>query len=134
MTQRSDLLELTPEALMALSNAGFVKRAQKEVAEGKLPELTERNDGCIDAKFSDGNQVTFPPGKTLRDAACSCPASSMCRHRVTLVLAYQALHATGVPPEADDAQPQEPAPAWSRPDLVNSLAMSRSRLLAGLKS
>lgn len=113
MTQRSDLLELTPEALMALSNAGFVKRAQKEVAEGKLPELTERNDGCIDAKFSDGNQVTFPPGKTLRDAACSCPASSMCRHRVTLVLAYQALHATGVPPEADDAQPQEPAPAWS---------------------
>ncbi|MEB7885449.1 SWIM zinc finger family protein [Serratia fonticola] len=113
MTQRSDLLELTPEALMALSNAGFVKRAQKEVAEGKQPELTERDDGCIDARFGDGNQVTFPPGKTLRDATCSCPASSMCRHRVTLVLAYQALHATGLPPEAGDAQPQGSAPAWS---------------------
>lgn len=113
MIKRSDLLELTPQALIALSNAGFVKRAQKEVAEGKLPELTEHDDGRIDALFADGNKVTFPMGKTLRDAACSCPASSMCRHRVTLVLAYQALHAAGVPPEADDTQPQEPSPGWS---------------------
>ena len=109
MTTRSDLLELTPQALMALSNAGFVKRAQKEVAEGKLPELTEHDDGRIDALFADGNKVIFPLGKTLRDATCSCPASSMCRHRVTLVLAYQALHA----PEDDETQPQEPSPGWS---------------------
>lgn len=105
MTKRSDLLELTAEALMALSNAGFVKRAQKEVAEGKLPELTERDDGRVDAVFGDGNKVSFPMGKNLRDATCSCPASSMCRHRVTLVLAYQALHANGVTSEVDDTQP-----------------------------
>lgn len=113
MTIRSDLLELTPEALMALSNAGFVKRAQKEVAEGKLPELTEHDDGRVDATFGDGNQVSFPMGKTLRDATCSCPASSMCRHRVTLVLAYQALHAAGVTSEADDTQPPAVSAGWS---------------------
>lgn len=113
MTKRSDLLELTPEALMALSNAGFVKRAQKEVAEGKYPELTEHDDGRIDALFGDGNKVTFPMGKTLRDATCSCPASSMCRHRVTLVLAYQALHNAEVASEADDAQPPELLANWS---------------------
>ena len=98
---------------MALSNAGFVKRAQKEVAEGKLPELTEHDDGRVDATFGDGNQVSFPMGKTLRDATCSCPASSMCRHRVTLVLAYQALHAAGVTSEADDTQPPAPSAGWS---------------------
>ncbi|WP_411705718.1 SWIM zinc finger family protein [Edaphovirga cremea] len=111
--KRSDLLELTPQALMALSNAGFVKRAQKEVAEGKLPELVEHDDGRIDAKFSDGNKVTFPEGKTLRDATCSCPASSMCRHRVMLVLTYQALHVTAASQKAGNAQPQEPASGWS---------------------
>ena len=36
---RGDLLELTPEALTALANAGFVKRAQKDVAAGLLPVL-----------------------------------------------------------------------------------------------
>lgn len=118
MTKRSDLLELTPEALMALSNAGFVKRAQKEVAEGKLPELTEHDDGAIDAVFSDGNKVTFPVGKTLRDAACSCPASSMCRHRVTLVFAYQALHTTAATEETGDAQPSSNwSPAKFSPQL-----------------
>lgn len=111
--KRSDLLELTSEALTALSNAGFVKRAQKEVAEGILPELTEHDDGRIDAKFRDGNKVTFPVGKNLRDAACSCSASSLCRHRVSLVLAYQALHATAVGKEAGDAQPQPPSQGWS---------------------
>ena len=105
--KRCDLLELTPEALMALSNAGFVKRAQKEIAEGKLPELTEHDDGCIEALFGDGNKVTFPAGKTLRDAACSCPASSMCRHRVTLVLAYQALNSSAVEIKDQSVEPEE---------------------------
>jgi hypothetical protein len=39
---RADLLELTPEALTALANAGFVKRAQKDVAAGLLPKPGEQ--------------------------------------------------------------------------------------------
>ncbi|MFO0673774.1 MAG: hypothetical protein U0235_29840 [Polyangiaceae bacterium] len=32
---REDLLALTPEAMAALANVGLVKRAQREIAEGK---------------------------------------------------------------------------------------------------
>lgn len=88
-THRADLLELTPEALTALANAGFVKRAQKDVAAGLLPRLATEADGTVVAEFSDGARTRLPPGRTLRDAACTCAASGMCRHRVMLVLAYQ---------------------------------------------
>ncbi|MBN3829930.1 hypothetical protein G3O00_41150, partial [Burkholderia sp. Ac-20384] len=87
---RDDLLELTPEALTALANAGFVKRAQKDVAAGALPALVVDGDGTVHASFDDGVRTSLPLGRTLRDAACSCTASGMCRHRVMLVLAYQA--------------------------------------------
>jgi hypothetical protein len=87
---RADLLELTPEALTALANAGFVKRAQKDVAAGLLPALESAEDGTVTASFDGGVRTRLPPGRTLRDAQCSCPASGMCRHRVMLVLAYQA--------------------------------------------
>jgi len=86
---RTDLLELTPAALTALANAGFVKRAQKDVAAGLLPQLEHTANGTIVARFADGTTTHLPPGCTLADAECTCPASGMCRHRVMLVLAYQ---------------------------------------------
>lgn len=115
---RADLLELTPEALTALANAGFVKRAQKDVAAGLLPRLATEADGTVVAEFADGARTRLPPGRTLRDAACTCAASGMCRHRVMLVLAYQQQCAAGAAAstraggskgvEAGDA-PAEPA-------------------------
>ncbi|RRA23736.1 hypothetical protein DF038_09950 [Burkholderia cepacia] len=87
---RDDLLELTPEALTALANAGFVKRAQKDVAAGAVPAVAVDGDGTVHASFADGVRTSLPPGRTLRDAACNCTASGMCRHRVMLVFAYQA--------------------------------------------
>lgn len=118
---RADLLELTPEALTALANAGFVKRAQKDVAAGVLPQLENGADGVVVAHFDDGVRTSLPPGRTLRDAQCSCPASGMCRHRVMLVLAYQARAAAakalgpGAETEAEAAQRTRDAPdgAWS---------------------
>jgi hypothetical protein len=91
--RRTDLLELGPEALAALANTGFVKRAQKDVAAGVLPVLHEDPDGTVHALFDEGVQTSMGPGVTLRDAVCNCSASGMCRHRVMLVLAYQAQHA-----------------------------------------
>lgn len=98
---RTDLLELTPEALIALANAGFVKRAQKDVAAGLLPRLEVADDGTVAAHFDDGVSTRLPPGRTLRDAVCGCPASGMCRHRVMLVLAYQAQAAATRGADAD---------------------------------
>ncbi|MDF3835229.1 SWIM zinc finger family protein [Cupriavidus basilensis] len=86
---RADLLELTPEALVALANAGFVKRAQKEMAEGKAPALAQDADGTLHATYADGTRTSLAAGRSLRDAACSCIASGLCRHRILLVLAYQ---------------------------------------------
>lgn len=125
---RADLLELTPEALTALANAGFVKRAQKDVAAGLLPQLEAGADGTVSASFDDGVRTRLPPGRTLRDAQCSCPASGMCRHRVMLVLAYQAQAASSASAPASPAA--EPAPAeaegaWS-PAQFDDAALAAS--------
>jgi hypothetical protein len=128
---RADLLELTPEALTALANAGFVKRAQKDVAAGLLPKLESNADGVVAAHFDDGVRTSLPPGRTLRDAQCSCPASGMCRHRVMLVLAYQALAAsskasalTSASASAEEA-PAESSGAWS-PAQFDDAALAAS--------
>lgn len=86
---RPELLELTPQALTALSNAGFVKRSLKELENGNVPEISHENDALI-ATFSDGVRTQLANGRTER-AQCSC---GMCRHRVMLVLSYQRLCAT----------------------------------------
>ncbi|WP_157313940.1 SWIM zinc finger family protein [Chitinibacter sp. GC72] len=91
LTLRPDLLSLSDEALIALSNAGFVKKAHKELQEGKAPALTAGDDGALIAHYADGHVTTLAAGGGLRDARCSCPASGLCRHRVTLVLAYRQL-------------------------------------------
>jgi hypothetical protein len=132
---RADLLELTPEALTALANAGFVKRAQKDVAAGLLPKLQSNADGVVVAHFDDGVRTSLPPGRTLRDAQCSCPASGMCRHRVMLVLAYQALAASSkasAPTSAtksasasEEEAPAESGGAWS-PAQFDDAALAAS--------
>ncbi|RUR68899.1 hypothetical protein EJP67_17715 [Variovorax guangxiensis] len=130
VASRADLLELTPEALTALANAGFVKRAQKDVAAGLLPKMETTADGTVQAQFDDGVRTSLPPGRTLRDAQCSCPASGMCRHRVMLVLAYQA-QAKAAPAEAGasiasvEASPPKPEAAWS-PAQFDDAALAAS--------
>lgn len=89
MSLRTDLLELSVEALTALANPGFVKRAQKDIAEGRLPQIDVLADATVQARYEDGQQASLAPGRSLREAICSCPAAGLCRHRVTLVLAYQ---------------------------------------------
>ena len=112
---RTDLMELGPDALTALANPGFVKRAQKDVAAGALPALRQDPDGTVHALFADAVQTSMPPGVALRDAACNCSASGMCRHRVMLVLAYQAENA-GAPGAADDAAGAQPD-RWNPADF-----------------
>ncbi len=116
--RRTDLLELTPEALIALANAGFVKRAQKDVAEGNLPTIEELEDGTIHAAYADGHRTVLGPHDTLRDASCSCPASGLCRHRVTLVFAYQA--------RAGSGQAEEDAGPWSPSHFAATLEQAVS--------
>ncbi|HHS9878478.1 SWIM zinc finger family protein [Klebsiella aerogenes] len=104
---RAELLELTPQALTALSNAGFVKRSLKELDAGNIPELTQQSDGTLTAHFSDGIHTRLAQGQSLKQAICSCGASGMCRHRVMLVLSYQRANASA------NAGADESAQRWS---------------------
>lgn len=113
MPIRRDLMELGLEALMALANPGFVKRAQKDVAAGALPVLGQDADGSVHALFDDGVRTSIAAAASLRDAACTCAASAMCRHRVTLVLAYQAAHAATVVAAGTAAGAADEAANWS---------------------
>ncbi|MFO0614654.1 MAG: SWIM zinc finger family protein [Polyangiaceae bacterium] len=101
---RADLYALGPEAITSLANAGLVKRAQREIAEGKGPVLDEGEDGVVTGACPDGANVRWPPSTSLRDASCSCGAAQACRHRVAVALAYRAW----VKGKTEDAAPPTP--------------------------
>lgn len=87
MSADDPLLRLSIEALTQLTNAGLVKRAQRELETLPAPQL-ERVDGSLNAVFADGVRTQFPPGAGVREARCSCGAA-LCRHRLIAVLAWQ---------------------------------------------
>ena len=68
---RPELLELTPQALTALSNAGFVKLNLKELENGNVPEISHEN-GALIATFSDGVPYQLANGQALK--GLSAPA------------------------------------------------------------
>lgn len=124
--KRTDLLTLTPQALISLANRGLVKRATREVEAGRAPVPSLDADGTVHGDFGDGVAAALPAGTGLEGATCSCAATGMCRHIVTLVLAYQR-HETGsaaepameIPqaagrrPQAGTAEETTPAAEWS---------------------
>ncbi|MFD0683374.1 hypothetical protein [Actinomadura fibrosa] len=89
---RADLLALTPDSLAALSNRGLVKRAAKDLDAGNGPAVTVADDGGVQGAFPDGTRAELPAGAGLEAATCTCAATSTCRHRICLVLAYQRDH------------------------------------------
>ena len=93
MTTRADLLALTEDALVSLTNRGLYKRAAKEVAAGTGPTVAEDAD-AVRGTFPDGVVCALPPGG-LEAADCTCGASGACRHAVAVVLAYQAIASDG---------------------------------------
>jgi hypothetical protein len=105
---RADLMALTPETVASLANLGLVKRALKELEQGKGPTLSESDDGIVRGTFDDGVVTELLPNRSLKDASCTCPASGMCRHRVAVALGYKhwAL-------ERNSAPPEPPAMLWS---------------------
>jgi len=87
---RADLLLLAQEDLELFSNRGTVRRAQAECAAGEpaLISFTEV-DGHVVFDWQDATRCTFPSGKSLTEATCTCSAVGVCRHIVRSVLTYQ---------------------------------------------
>jgi hypothetical protein len=116
---RADLLALTTDVLAALANRGLVKRAAREVDAGDGPAVRVDPDGTVRGTFADGVETAFPVGAALNTASCSCPATGVCRHRIGLVLAYQATAAT----ERDG--PKESAGVGWSPGSVDDEELAR---------
>jgi hypothetical protein len=119
---RADLLALTPEALAALSNLGLVKRATRELADGRGAALVCEADGTVVGTFPDGVVVRLAPGRSFVDGPCTCGAVGACRHRVGVVLAYLRGQSEAAPVAA---------PPWSPGALTDArlaLALGERRL------
>lgn len=85
---RRDVLALTEDDLIALSNRGTVKKASRE--QNKIT-ITFTESEALSASLSSGETVTFPAKGGMQKAGCSCAkAFGWCVHRVLAVLAYQA--------------------------------------------
>ncbi|HEY4466291.1 MAG TPA: SWIM zinc finger family protein [Klebsiella sp.] len=119
MPLRPELLELTPQALMALSNAGFVKRSQKELDNGNIPELEQDDDGTLTALFNDGTRTRLAKGQSLKESSCTCGASGMCRHRVMLILSYQRANANNDPPAEEPGSVERWHPGLWQEELAS---------------
>ncbi|MEU5660258.1 hypothetical protein ABZ802_32255 [Streptomyces sp. NPDC047737] len=136
---RTDLLALTSETLAALANRGLVKRAVKDVESGAAPSVATDPDRTVRGLFGDGTTASLPPGAGLDGGVCSCAAPGVCRHLVTLVLAYQRAaapsdSATG-PDRETDAEAgagaerdlaAEPAPAVWSPAALDDDALTKA--------
>lgn len=108
---RADLLALSPQALAQLANMGLVKRAQREIAEGQGPSLTEDADGTVTGIFPDKVVAKLPPSTPLKEAPCSCGAPTVCRHRIAVALAYGPWHESRAVDEPTGAAPSDEGPA-----------------------
>jgi hypothetical protein len=102
---RPDLLSLTSEDLVVLSDRGLVKRAQQELDSGEVSfEWGEDEEGTVTVRWSDEVKCVLPADRTVSDGLCSCAATTVCRHLIRSVLTYQqAAAGTGEP----DREPTE---------------------------
>ena len=74
MTAAATLAALTDAALEHLTSPGLLRRAARDVAEGRAPTLEPLNDRVL-ATFPDGTRTTAIVGRALSDWPCTCPAA-----------------------------------------------------------
>ncbi len=132
---RQDLVLLTSDDLVTLSNRGIVKRAQQELQSLELQaEFQEDAAGNVEVQWSDDVCCKLPANVTITQGQCSCLATSLCRHIVRSVLAYQAK-------DLNTEQPEPVAIAWNPAEISDELLIAqyskaqltklRSQYLAG---
>jgi hypothetical protein len=120
---RPDLLALTIDDLITLSNRGLVKRAQQELQSIDLTgEIVEDEAGNITANWSDEICCQLPANTTLAHSRCSCPATSLCRHLLRSVLFYQsqsAVTASSLNVLTDRIEPTPPSTIEWNPATIS---------------
>ncbi|MDH4146197.1 MAG: hypothetical protein OEY23_13630 [Acidimicrobiia bacterium] len=135
--RRADLDELSEDILVALANAGLVKRARRDVDADRYGSCELDGDGTWRARCDDGNVATLPPGSGAA-GTCTCGATGTCRHLLGAVLAYQRSAPDGAVPggevPGDEAAAGEavPGPDTSAPPLLEPPSIDDDALAAAL--
>jgi hypothetical protein len=96
VTLASVLAAFDEGALTLLSNKGTVRRAVRDVEEGKVTLIEADGDRAVVA--ADGETVRIDLGGPAK-ASCTCRAPGVCRHRIAAVLL---LRAGVAPAEAEE--------------------------------
>lgn len=92
-------------ALAALANVGLVRRARRDVEEGKVALLSVEGTTAVVA--ADGHDVAIDQ-RGPRAASCACKAATVCRHRIAAVLLLQGLEpTTGASADTADLMPPD---------------------------
>jgi len=136
MLSRSDLLALEMDDLTVLANRGLVRRAQQELASGLTCELDEDDVGNVEVRWSDGPLCRLPARVTLDRARCTCPATTICRHLIRSVLAYQRQHAapTAAAPPSGDGETAVSSISESAPSLGSTSATETTDQTAAMET
>lgn len=114
---RSDLLHLTDDDLATFANRGIVKRARAESDDATLTfDIKVDADGKLTVGWSDDATCTFPADATLHQAVCTCPATSVCRHIVRSVFAYQKVQSAS----KSKGEPPAPPGPWNPGEFTDA--------------
>jgi hypothetical protein len=106
---RESLAAFDDAALATLANPGLVRRAHRDVEEGKL-RLVSASDGNAEVE-ADGELVRIDT-RGPRTADCACKSATVCRHRIAAVLFLQAVPAgESASDDQEDADPYDIAEA-----------------------
>jgi hypothetical protein len=101
---RASLVAFDDAALATLANAGLVRRAHRDVNEGKLRLLSAGEGRAV--VEADGQLVTLDT-RGPRAADCACRSVSVCRHRIAAVLFLRELDEEMAGEEDTSAPPEE---------------------------
>jgi len=110
---RTLLVGYDEAALIALGNKGLLRRARKDL-EGAEPELQEEGTEHVTVSIG-GETVTIP--ESIKDASCTCPSSTTCRHVLAALIHLQFL-----PGEAASPGPVESPPPASCAEEVAAVS------------
>lgn len=128
-TLRSALLCADEEYLIALCNKGTVNRAKKDLS-ALHPEIKKIEDETVILSVGDAVCAITAP---LGSSTCSCPSSSMCRHRISAILwLRQEAAQESNPSKKADLSSEETVPGENADELTALLSAYPSQTLTRL--
>ncbi|MFC4255647.1 hypothetical protein GRI97_17825 [Altererythrobacter xixiisoli] len=105
---RQSLASFDDAALATLANPGLVRRARRDLTDGKVRLVSAEADK---AEIEADGQLVVIDKRGPRAAQCACKSIEVCRHRIAAVMLIQSAEADAPEPEAQ-GDPRDIAEAF----------------------